>query len=65
MYASSGHMKVVLLDPYRAEDTELSHFLSLNLFASANSECIIGKCFVWCLITYFILPFAGVKAGLK
>lgn len=61
----SGHMKVVLLDPYRAEDTELCHFLSLNMFPSASGECIIGKCFVWRLMTHFTLPCAGVSAGLK
>lgn len=50
----SGHMKVVLLDPYRAEDTELSATsLILNMFPSTGSECITGNCFVVCLMTCF------------
>lgn len=55
----SGHMKVVLLDPYRAEDTELSATSKFNMFPSAGSECIIGKRFVWCLMSYLILLVLG------
>lgn len=67
MYASFWSYESGFIGSIGLRTLNFLPLLSLNMFPSAGSKCIIGKCFVWCLMTYFILPFArfGVSAGLK